>query len=350
MKIDDYSIQMSSQHSYVEQDIQKENLQAWVDNQSKGQGKANLTFTDSQGAVVDISDLARQLLDGSQAAQQSSATQPGRFELSEADKRKIELIQTFIERLTGKKFKFVIPDVSGVMEKKLSLPAAGSQRSGWGLRYEAVQSHFEQEKVAYSADGIVKTADGREINFSVAMNLSRQFMSERRINIKAGDAAIDPLVINYAGPAAELTQSKYEFDLDSDGAAERISFVKPGSGFLALDLNKDGAINDGRELFGPNSGNGFQELAQYDVDGNNWIDENDPVYQDLRIWSKDENGKDVLLAIGQMGVGAIFLGNVSTSFAMKDNSQQLQGQLQSSGVFLREDGTAGIMQQIDLAV
>jgi hypothetical protein len=35
---------------------------------------------------------------------------------------------------------------------------------------------------------------------------------------------------------------------------------------------------------------------------------------------------------------------------LKDNQQQLQGQVRQTGVFLRENGTAGTLQQIDLAV
>lgn len=65
-----------------------------------------------------------------------------------------------------------------------------------------------------------------------------------------------------------LTEAKYNFDLDSDGREDLISFVRPGSGFLALDLNGDGRVNDGRELFGPATGDGFAELARYDQDGN----------------------------------------------------------------------------------
>ena len=41
-----------------------------------------------------------------------------------------------------------------------------------------------------------------------------------------------------------------------------------GSGYLALDKNGDGTINDGSELFGTRNGDGFADLAQYDEDGN----------------------------------------------------------------------------------
>lgn len=121
-------------------------------------------------------------------------------------------------------------------------------------------------------------------------------------------------------------------------------------GFLALDKNGDGKINDGAELFGPSTGSGFAELAQYNEDGNNWIDENDSIYERLRIWSRDAAGNDYLLALGEKGIGAIFVGSVETMFQLKDPSNTLLGQTMSTGIYLREDGQAGTVQQIDLAV
>lgn len=103
-------------------------------------------------------------------------------------------------------------------------------------------------------------------------------------------------------------------------------------------------------MFGPESGNGFGELANYDSDGNQWIDENDPIYNQLRIWTKDENGNDQLFALGQKGVGAIYLGNVSTAFDLKDSSNNLQGTIQKTGIFLNENGMVGTVQHIDLAI
>ena len=123
-----------------------------------------------------------------------------------------------------------------------------------------------------------------------------------------------------------------------------------GSGFLALDINNDNIINDGKELFGPQSGNGFEELKKYDLDHNNWIDENDAVYDKLKIWTKDSEGKDQLFAIGEKGIGAIFLGNVSTNFNIKDNENVDKGQIKSTGIFLREDGNVGTVQHIDISV
>jgi len=120
------------------------------------------------------------------------------------------------------------------------------------------------------------------MNITVELNMSREFMSRNKIGYRAGDA-IDSLVINFDGSSTDLTQEKFEFDIDVDGRLDSISFVGSGSGFLAIDLNADNVINDGRELLGPQSGDGFDELLKYDEDGNNWIDENDSVYSDLVI-------------------------------------------------------------------
>lgn len=119
---------------------------------------------------------------------------------------------------------------------------------------------------------------------------------------------------------------------------------------MALDSDGDGKINDGSELFGPKTGNGFADLAKYDSDNNNWIDENDPVFERLRIWSKDENGNDRLIALGQKGIGAIYLGNVNTAFDLKNSGNELQGNLRKTGIFMRENGTVGTIQHVDLVI
>ena len=139
------------------------------------------------------------------------------------------------------------------------------------------------------------------------------------------------------------------FDLDADGHEEAISRLGPGSGFLALDKNGDGKINDGSELFGATSGNGFADLAQYDSDGNGWIDEADEIFDKLLIWSKDENGNDQLVGLGKAGVGAIYLGAQDTQFSMNSQQNQMNALIRQTGMFMYENGGVGTIQQIDFA-
>jgi hypothetical protein len=50
------------------------------------------------------------------------------------------------------------------------------------------------------------------------------------------------------------------------------------------------------------------------------------------------------------GVGALSVLGVSSPFALKTGDNALQGMVRSTGLYLREDGGAGTLQQVDLAV
>ncbi len=360
MKIASHEIAMSSQHRQIETDFRQENFRYWTaDDRPNRTAAPRLGPLAGQNGrdIVDISDAAKKLLAEQTADPAQASGETDLFGLSDADKLKIQMIQDFIEAISGKKLKICVADTRKI---KLDIAAgridlrvganAASQRQGWGLTYEYHESHYLKDHTAFGSSGVVKTADGREIKFDIAYAMSREYSSHTDISIRAGDALVDPLVINFSVPTASLSGGKFAFDLDADGDQEQISFVGQGSGFLALDKNGDGIVNNGGELFGPQSGTGLADLAVYDADGNNWIDENDAIYSRLSIWTKDENGNDRLLALGQTGIGAIYLGNVGTDFSYKDSANQLQGQLRRSGVFLHEDGRVGTIQQIDLAV
>ena len=209
----------------------------------------------------------------------------------------------------------------------------------------------ESEYTSFSAKGIARTEDGREINFNVDYSMSREFMSYTEINEEAALKLCDPLVINVDSSVASVSDQKFAFDLNADGRSENISYLGKGSGFLALDKDKNGKIDDGRELFGASSGDGFKDLSAYDEDGNGWIDENDKVYDELKIWFKNEDGTDTLLSLKQADVGAIYLGNASTEFSLKsaDNSST-NAIIRRSGIFLKENGGAGTLQHLDMAL
>ncbi len=209
----------------------------------------------------------------------------------------------------------------------------------------------EEEVTAFSSTGLVKTADGREISFNVNVEMSRSFEQYMESYTSEEIVLQDPLVINLDSAAANVSDQTFYFDIDADGEKEEISQLGKGSGFLALDKNGDGIINDGSELFGATTGNGFKELARYDDDGNGWIDEADEIYSKLKVWTKNEKGEDVLLSLKEADLGAIYLNSVSTEFSVNDaETNQQNAQVRSTGVYLRESGGAGSIQQIDFAV
>ncbi|MBO5354343.1 MAG: hypothetical protein J6A77_13715 [Lachnospiraceae bacterium] len=211
--------------------------------------------------------------------------------------------------------------------------------------------YTEAEHTAYQSQGMVRTQDGREIAFNVEVEMSRAFCEKYESLTRDSYICVDPLVFNLDGNIGQISDQKFLFDLNADGTKEEISFTEQGSGFLALDKNKDGEINDGSELFGTRSGDGFKDLAEYDEDGNGWIDENDAIFDDLSIWTLDENGDKVQISLRRADVGAIYLGKASTEFSLKNETDHAtNGVIRSTGIYLKESGGAGTVQHIDLVI
>ncbi len=336
MIIDNSSISMASSHALSKKHTKSEELRIWVD-------KA-VPQTDS----VSLTEEAKnQNINENTLVEQMSAPVSGR----------LYLLKKLVETLTGEKIELKEiseyspdTDLDEIIADKKPVNPKNQQpeKEGWGMIYNRTESVHEREALQFNAEGVIRTRNGRQIDVALQLEMNREFKSEETFSLRAGDALIDPLVINFSGSAADLTASKFSFDLDVDGKNENISFVKQGSGLLALDSNIDGVINNGSELFGPQSGNGFQELAEYDEDNNSWIDEKDSVYGRLKIWTKDAEGNDYLNTLKEMGVGAIYLKNMNTEFSIKDDQNRLNGQLARTGIYLHENESIGTIQQINI--
>jgi len=358
MKIAESAIQLYSERTSIEHHQKQESLTIWSAGDEEG---STVRADNGQGQEINVKDHITALSNStevqlSQQAMRSRSISTVEATVSKEDELMLDLniriLKAMIERFTGKKIDLVS---SEELRSSEEIPQGVTNEETvveevpeGGLIYDYYESHYESESTNFAATGKILTEDGQEIDFAVELNMSREFFNEERINIQLGDALKDPLVVNFSGSAAQLSQNKFSFDIDNDGVENQISFLKPGSGFLALDKNNDNIINNGTELFGPKSGNGFKDLAAYDTDGNNWIDENDQIFDKLRIWSRDSDGNNLLFALGEKGIGAIYLNSATTLFSMKNLSNELLGKVQSTGVFIGEDGGVGTVQQIDL--
>lgn len=225
--------------------------------------------------------------------------------------------------------------------------------SSWemeNLHYETETWFMQEQSASFQTQGTVVTADGRTIDFNMNVHMSSRFEAyyKESYDLQQAVNLCDPLVINLDSSPATVSDQTFYFDLDGDGIEENIHRLNSGSGYLALDKNNDGKINDGSELFGTASGDGFADLAKYDEDGNGWIDENDSIWKHLKIWVQTENGPQ-LYTLSEKGVGAICLNRMPTYYAQYGKTGEVNAVVRSTGMFLYEDGRSGSVQHLDLA-
>ena len=110
-----------------------------------------------------------------------------------------------------------------------------------------------------------------------------------------------PLVLDLNGDGIQTTDlfAPVSFDLNGDGVSDRVAWTCGWTeeGFLWLDLNRNGTVDGGRELFGQGTllpsgetaANGFEALSVYDdptFGGNDdgFISEYDMIWSHLRLW------------------------------------------------------------------
>lgn len=364
MIISNALIGMSMQHEYRETQETSESL-ALIQNGNATQRPPVVEIdVDRQAPVVDLSEAGSLL--AMQRQQQTLNLDTG---MDQRSRLNLMILQAMFEAITGRPLKLVAPDEAkgkdqtntGKQSIQLQVDATPPQvqqrlRSSpaSALVYQRHERYEENESLRFSAGGVIKTRDGQEINFDVSMAMSRRFVqesSESVVLMHWGAAnKIDPLVISFDGKGAELSQTRFAFDLDSNGETEQIASLRSGSGFLVLDRNEDGIVNNGRELFGPDTGRGFSELAAYDDDGNQFIDEADSIYQKLRIWIKNDDGSSQLVALGDKQIGAIYLGHLTTPFQFKDANNNSLGEVANTGLYVKETGEVGLVQELNLTV
>ncbi|WP_428026352.1 hypothetical protein [Arcobacter sp.] len=219
------------------------------------------------------------------------------------------------------------------------------------ISIERSYEYRKSDSISFSSQATIKTAN-KDFNIDLDLSYTKEFYEKHTEKLAFSETHfLDPLVIQYDCDASafdSLSESMcFNFDINSNGEEKELPLLKDGNGFLVLDKNKNGTIDDGSELFGPSSNDGFAELSEYDSDGNNWIDENDSVFNDLRIWTKNESGDERLIALGQGGIGALYLGDVGADMAYNKSANESIAHLKSNSIFVREDGTAGIISSMD---
>jgi hypothetical protein len=144
-----------------------------------------------------------------------------------------------------------------------------------------------------------------------------------------------PLVLdlNDNGVFSQSIDAGVHFDLFASGQQTATGWIDPGDGFLVLDRNHDGSINDGSELFGDatllSSGikarNGYEALADFDTNRDGRISNGDINFADLKIWtdanSNGFNDYGELQSLSDLNIVSLDLNAAPTS--TKDNGNTI---------------------------
>ena len=160
----------------------------------------------------------------------------------------------------------------------------------------------------------------------------------------------DPLIIDLGESGIELRSLEHgvNFDLDNNGFAEKTAWIGTEDGFLALDRNGNGNIDNGGELFGDQvilkdgskSASGFEALLELDDNGDGIIDNNDASFANLRVWiDVNHNGKsesNELKTLNEIGVVSISLEHSEVSIVDEETGARIA---ETASVTINKNGT-----------
>ncbi|MBI4755089.1 MAG: hypothetical protein HY778_06630 [Betaproteobacteria bacterium] len=181
------------------------------------------------------------------------------------------------------------------------------------------------------------------LSFETALEAAKE-------KISVAKSVSSPIVLDLDGDGVETVSLSDGslFDHSKDGFAERSAWTWGDDGFLVMDRNGDGQINDGGELFGSNTPlpgggiapNGYEALKILDEDRDGQVNAKDATFSSLQVW-KDVDGdgrvsEGELLSLADAGVFS-----VSTDYVASTQVDTNGNEHRQVGNFVRTDGTTG---------
>ena len=161
---------------------------------------------------------------------------------------------------------------------------------------------------------------------------------------------VDPLILDLNNNGIQTTSNSTYFDYAGDGFAEKSGWINSKDGMLVRDLNGDGVINNGGELFGDQTvltngkfaKDGFAALSALDNNGDGVLNEKDTAWSELKAWidADGDGATDTgeLHTLSELGIKSLNVKSTSINEINAVGNIQL-----ASGSYTKEDGTVGQM-------
>ena len=259
------------------------------------------------------------------------------FSMQEEEDPRTFLLRKLVEAFTKRKIKTIS------YRELTETGFTPFQEPQFGARLTSEEVSLKSSELEFYAYGVVNTSEGKRINFQVFLKLKDVSIElEKKTITKGSVALVDPLIIDLSGSPELFRSSYFEFDLDGDLSKERVPMLSEGKGFVFLDENSNGKP-DGGEIVGSRSGSAFSELKSLDEDGNGWVDEGDSNFDKIHVWMPEEG----VYSLRELGIGALYTGNTSELFNLKNPSGEDTALLRNLGLYVGEEGSAGALIKVD---
>jgi Ca2+-binding RTX toxin-like protein len=167
---------------------------------------------------------------------------------------------------------------------------------------------------------------------------------------------LSPVILDLDGDGVEMMSrrdSKARFDMDGDGTRDHTGWHGTGDGFLVIDRNQDGLVNDGSELSfmteNAAAKSDLDALASLDSNQDRAISSADKRFGELKVWI-DANGNGItdageLKSLADHGIASISLAGRSSDAQAAVGSNLLL----AASTFTRTDGSVGAVGDAALA-
>ncbi|MBS4773935.1 MAG: hypothetical protein KHX55_06650, partial [Proteobacteria bacterium] len=186
-------------------------------------------------------------------------------------------------------------------------------------------------------------------------NVTPEIIDRVKENYNTASTTQSPLAIDLDGDGVETvgTDSRVFFDHDGNGFAENTGWIGKDDGILVRDINNNGQVDSGAELFGNNSAlstgqkaaNGFEALKDLDSNHDGVFNNQDAAWNEVKVWKDANQDGDVdtgeLMTLEQAGIAGI---NLSYN---QQNTTDANGNTHAQvGTIIKTDGTSGTVTDV----
>jgi hypothetical protein len=352
-----------NQQAHHQQDYHHGRKVSLSKNQAPPSNASNISRTDNQPRVNIIAIEQLQTFSGSLSI---SEQQPEKSSEEDVYDRpltgRVKMMKLILESTFGESITLVRADLSS--EAKTleieEIPRDSSQENSdfsetqirlgqdsfmSGDRLTVEQWQIHQQELSYNMHGEFEV-NGKQLSLDYSFYLASEKIKYNTFETTAA-ALKDPLIIQFGDQSIGEISGQEKFDINQDNKIDSLPIFSGDVGYLVYDKNANSKADNGSELFGPTSGNGFHELAQLDENNNGFLDKEDSAYQQLYLWQPDKN---TWLSLADAGIEAISTDVIATPYTFYDKDDEVQAQMRNSSFAISDSGRGFGVHQVDVKI